>query len=75
VVNEGIRARFHRFQAPAGRLSGVVRLLKRTAIALVAVVVGLILWSLGLTAGAWVAAAGLVAAFLVNLLAPWPWDM
>ena len=53
----------------------MVRLLKRTAIALVAMVIGLILLSLGVTAGGWVFAAGLVAAFLVNLLAPWPWDM
>jgi hypothetical protein len=53
----------------------VARLLKRTAIALVVMVIGLILLSVGVTAGAWVAAAGLVAAFLVNLLAPWPWNM
>jgi hypothetical protein len=53
----------------------VARLLKRTAIALVVMVIGLILLSVGLTAGVWVAATGLVAAFLVNLLAPWPWNM
>ncbi len=53
----------------------MVRLFKRTAIALAAVVIGLILWTFGVTAGAWVAGAGLVAAFLVNLLAPWPWNM
>jgi len=38
-------------------------------------VIGLILWSLGVAAGAWIFAAGLVAAFVVNLLAPWPWNM
>jgi hypothetical protein len=53
----------------------VVRLFKRTAIALAVMVIGIILLSVGVTAGAWVAAAGLVAAFLVNLLAPWPWNM
>jgi hypothetical protein len=68
-------ARTNKFAFRIGRISGVVRLFKRTAIALAVVVIGLILWTFGVTAGAWVAGAGLVAAFLVNLLAPWPWNM
>jgi hypothetical protein len=35
-------------------------------------VIGLVLLAFGLAAGAWVAVAGLVAAFVVNFLAPWP---
>lgn len=50
----------------------MLRLLRRTAAGLVVMVIGLVLLAFGLSAGAWVAVAGLVAAFVVNLLAPWP---
>ena len=53
----------------------MLRLFKRTGLALLLVVVGLVLLSIGVSAGAWVAVVGLVAAFLVNLLSPWPWNM
>ena len=50
----------------------MLRLLKRTAFALAIVVVGLVLVGIGVEAGAWVALAGIVLAFLVNLIAPFP---
>jgi hypothetical protein len=53
----------------------MLRLLKRTALALAVMVVGLVLVGVGVSAGAWVAVAGLVMGFLVNLFAPWPWRM
>jgi hypothetical protein len=53
----------------------MLRLLKRTGLALAVLVVGLILLGLGVSAGAWIAVVGLVGAFLVNLFAPWPWNM
>jgi hypothetical protein len=53
----------------------MLRLLRRTALALAVMVAGLILAGLGVSAGVWIAVAGLVGALLVNLFAPWPWNM
>lgn len=53
----------------------MVQLLKRTGLALLIAVVGLILLSLGVSFGAWIAVAGIVLALLVNLLAPLPWNL
>jgi hypothetical protein len=53
----------------------VLQLLKRTALALLVALLGLILLAVGVSAGAWVVVAGFVLAALVNLLAPWPWNM
>jgi hypothetical protein len=47
-------------------------LLERTALALAVMVVGLILFGLGVSAGAWIAVAGLIGVFLVNLFVPLP---
>ena len=69
----GVRQRFP--TGPAGQTSAVLRLFKRTGLALLLVVVGLVLLSIGVSVGAWVAVVGLVAAFLVNLRWPWPWNM
>jgi hypothetical protein len=38
-------------------------------------IVGLVLWGLGVSFGAWIAIAGLAVAFVVNLIAPWPWNL
>ena len=38
-------------------------------------VVGLVLLALGVSVGVWITFVGLVAAFVVNLIAPWPWNM
>jgi hypothetical protein len=35
-------------------------------------VIGLLLWGAGVSVGAWIGLIGIVAAFVVNLLAPWP---
>ncbi len=53
----------------------MLSLLRRTALALGVLVVGLILLGLGVSVGAWIAVAALIVAFLVNLFAPWPWQM
>ncbi len=53
----------------------MLQLMKRTALALLVAVAGLILLGLGVSAGAWIAVAGLVVALVVNLLAPWPWNL
>jgi hypothetical protein len=50
------------------------RLLIRSALALLVLIAGLILDSLGVSADAIVAVVGLVALFVVNLIAPWPWQ-
>jgi hypothetical protein len=52
----------------------MVQLLVRTAVALV-ILVGLILLALGVSGGAWVALGGLLLAFVVNLVAPLPWNL
>jgi hypothetical protein len=49
-----------------------LRLLERAAIALAVMVIGLILFSLGVKAGGWIALIGLVAALVIGFLAPWP---
>jgi hypothetical protein len=46
------------------------RLLIRSALALVVLIAGLILRALGVSAGAIIALVGLLALFLVNLIAP-----
>jgi hypothetical protein len=53
----------------------MLELLARTAVGFLVLVVGLILLALGVSAGAWVALVGLVLAFVVNLLAPLPWNL
>ena len=50
------------------------RLLIRSALALLVLIGGLVLDSLGVSVGAIVAVVGLVALFVVNLIAPWPWQ-
>lgn len=50
------------------------RLLMRSALALLVLIAGLVLDSLGMSAGAVIAVVGLVALFIVNLIAPWPWQ-
>jgi hypothetical protein len=72
-----VRSRYVGFCGPLvlWQTADVLRLLKRTALALAVMVVGLILLGLGVSAGAWVAVVGLVGGFLVNLSAPWPWHM
>jgi hypothetical protein len=52
----------------------MVRLLQRSAIALAVLVAGLVLQALGIGVGIAVAAVGLIALFVVNLIAPWPWQ-
>jgi hypothetical protein len=44
-------------------------------VALAVLVMGLVLLAIGVSAGAWIAIAGIVGAVLVNLLAPWPGRM
>ncbi len=52
----------------------MVRLIKRSALALLTLIAGLVLQGEGVSAGAVIAIAGLVALILVNLIAPWPWQ-
>jgi hypothetical protein len=44
----------------------MLRLLKRTAAGLLVLIIGLILSALGVSAGAWIAVAGLLIMFLVS---------
>jgi len=53
----------------------MIQLLARTVVAIVIVIVGLILLAVGVSLGAWVALAGLLLGFVVNLIAPLPWNM
>ncbi|MGA9876203.1 MAG: hypothetical protein WBQ21_10380 [Solirubrobacteraceae bacterium] len=53
----------------------MLQLLKRTGLALLLMTVGLVLLALGVSFGVWIAVAGLVTAFVVNLIAPWQWNM
>jgi hypothetical protein len=52
----------------------MARLIRRSVLALVMLIVGLILQALGVAAGAVVAGIGLIALVLINLVAPWPWQ-
>jgi hypothetical protein len=53
----------------------MLQLLARTAVAIVILVLGLILLGLGVHWGAWIALAGLLLAFVVNVIAPLPWNL
>jgi hypothetical protein len=50
----------------------MLRLAQRTGLALAVMVIGLLLWGAGVSVGAWITLIGIVAAFVVNLLAPLP---
>jgi len=50
----------------------MLRLARRTGLALAVMVLGLILRGAGVSVGAWIALIGIAAAVVVNLLAPWP---
>jgi hypothetical protein len=53
----------------------MIQLLARTAVAIVFLIVGLILLAVGVHVGAWIALGGLLVAFVVNLIAPLPWNL
>jgi hypothetical protein len=53
----------------------MLQLLARTAVAIVILTVGLILLAVGVSVGVWVALGGLLLGFVVNLIAPLPWNM
>ena len=50
------------------------RLIKRSAVAFLLLVCGLVLQGFGLSAGVVIAAVGLIALIVVNVIAPWPWQ-
>jgi hypothetical protein len=50
------------------------KLIRRSLISLLVLVVGLVLQGMGIQAGALVAVVGLISLILVNLIAPWPWQ-
>jgi hypothetical protein len=53
----------------------MIELLIRTAVAIVILTIGLILLAVGVPVGAWIAVGGLLLGFVVNLIAPLPWNM
>jgi hypothetical protein len=53
----------------------MIQLLARTAVAIVILLAGLALLAVGVHIGAWIALGGLLLAFVVNLIAPLPWNM
>lgn len=52
----------------------MTRLIKRAAVALAVLIVGLVLQASGVSAGVVVAAVGLAMLIIVGLVSPWPWQ-
>jgi hypothetical protein len=50
------------------------KLIRRSLISVLVLIVGLVLQGMGIQAGALVAVVGLISLILVNLIAPWPWQ-